>query len=211
MAIGAGSLLEVTLVQAFLGNAQVLNVFQYAVGGSFGTVSAANWGEAWWNHVKTPMRAICSANASPFRAVRVREMEDPVGAYGEFGIPTGEWAGTRTPPAGDWLPMFVGAGVRLSVATRVTRPGQKRFSYLTEADCDGTLLLTAYSTLLNTLMTTLAANMVLGAPALAAELQPVVVRKDPTTGLPTASQPVTGYIISNNVTSQVSRKAGRGA
>jgi len=210
MAIAADSLIEITLVQSFLSANAALNVFQYEVGGSFGTSSATDWAHAWWNHVKTTYRLICSANASPFRYVRVRELNDPAGDYGEYAIPTGEWPGTRTPPAADWLPMFVNVGVRLAVATRATRPGQKRFTYLTESDCDGTYVGSGYSTALDNLMQVLAADMTLGAPVAGGLLHPIVTRKNPATGEVTAYQAVTGYIINNTVTSQVSRKVGRG-
>lgn len=210
MAIGGGSLIEVGLHMAFLSNAAVYNVWQYEVEGTFGPSSASQFGEAWWNHVKDEYRAICSANASPFRTVLVRELNEPAGAYGEYAIPTAEWSGTRPAPAGDWLPSYVGVGVRLTVDTRVTRPGQKRFSFLTESDSDGTYVQTDYATRLATLMGVMSGQMVLGDPAVGATLNPIVVRKDPATGVVTAHQNISGYIINNALTSQVSRRVGRG-
>lgn len=211
MAIGAGSLIEVSLMQSFLSGNSVMNVFQYLVQGTFGPAGASAVGEAWWNHVKDEYRAICTTNASPFRSVLVRELDDPAGAYGEYSIPTSEWPGTRPPPAGDWMPMFVTAGVRLTVDTRVTRPGQKRFSYLTESDCDGTYLSLGYSVPLGALMDVLTTELVLGAPVAGGSLLPIITKKDGATGAVLAHQPVTGYIINNAVTHQVSRRVGRGA
>lgn len=211
MAIGAGTLLEITLVQSFLNSGEVLNVFQYEVGGSFGTSSAVDWAVSWWNHVKSTVRAICPSNASPFRSVKIREMDDPAGAYGEFSIPTGEWVGTRTPPGGDWLPQFVSAGFRMTVGTRATRPGQKRFAYLAEGDCDGTYIAPSYLTPFTAMAAVLVNDMTLGAPVAGGLLHPIVTRKDPASGAVTAWQRVTGAVVNPLITSQVSRKFGRGA
>lgn len=210
MAIGALSLIEVTLVQSFLAANAVYNVFQYEVQGELGSPDATDWAEAWWNHVKATYRAIAPTGSAPFRSVIVRELDNATGEYGEFAIPTAEQTGTRADPGGDWLPMFVAGAVRLTVATRVTRPGQKRFSYLKEGDLDGQFLGVAYTTAVNALMVVLTSTMLLGAPALGSEIEPHVVRKSPTTGLPIAHQPVTGFLINPEVTHQVSRRVGRG-
>jgi len=58
-------------------------------------------------------------------------------------------------------------------------------------------------------MLVMAAGMILGAPAALVQLDPIVTRKD-ATGAVTAHQPVTGFLIASQVTSQVSRKPGRG-
>jgi len=210
MAIGSGSLIEVTCVQSFLGGNAVYNVFQYEVQGEIGSPSASEWAAAWWNYVKTDYRAIAPTISSPFRSVRVRELDSATGEYGEHAIPAAEQSGTRTPAGTDWMPMFVGVGVRLTVATRATRPGQKRFSYVMEGDSDGTYVAASYTVPLNALMVKLANSMTLGTPAVGSQIKPVVVRKNPATGLPIAHQDVTGFIINGQFVSQVSRRPGRG-
>ena len=105
-------------------------------GAAFLTADARGVGEAYWNDVKTALRATVPANSAigGFRSIFVSE-PGPNGAYGEFPIPTAEQVGTRsTAGLGDQMPPFVAVGVRLTVATRATRPGQKRFAFVNEVD-----------------------------------------------------------------------------
>lgn len=113
MAIGVGSLVEVTLVQnAF--NMQMLNVFQYEIVEWPGSVNTAQMAEAWWNHIKTEIRAtVVNSSGAFFKSVRVLELNNPEGDYGEWNIPAGESAGTRTPPAqSEALPPYCAAALR---------------------------------------------------------------------------------------------------
>lgn len=210
MAIGSGTLLEIVLKQSFLGGDAVYNTWTYECVGSIGAAPASAWAEAWWNHVKAAYRAICPTIASPFRAVTAREMDSPTGDYGEYSIPSSEWQGTRSPAGAEWLPSFNAVGVRLTVGTRVTRPGQKRFAYLMEGDSDGTYAQPSIITPINTLMSLMTGLLILGGPVGVGDLDPVVVRRDPTTGLPTANQPITGFVVDPTITTQVSRRVGRG-
>lgn len=210
MALADGSLIEVSVVGQLNGQVSY-NVFQHSLAFYPTGVTAVELGEAFWNHVKTVWRPIVAATQlSAFQLVRVREMSVADGAFGEYAIPLAEQPGTQAVGSSDTVPPFVAAGVRLTVGTRVTRPGQKRFGGLIEANIENGSLLGGYVTLLTALMGVLSNDMLLGAPALAAVLRPMVVRKDSTTGLPTASQAVTGFLINPYATSQVSRKVGRG-
>lgn len=211
MAIGLGGLVEISN-RGTINGQQVMNVWQYRVGAFPGTVTAAQLGEAWWNHVKTTLRAIPTTTAATaFQSVIVRDLSSLTGDYGEYAVPSGERAGTRA--AGSEpspLPVFNAAGVRLVVATRETRPGQKRFAGLTETDNDNGQLQTAALAALNAHFAVAVPNMTLGAPAALVVLKSVVVRKGPD-GLPVSSQDVVGYVINPYMTSQVSRKIGRGS
>lgn len=211
MAIGAGSLLEFKLQGALFGQV-TLNMFTYRVVGELGDVTPPQWGNAWWNAIKTTLRPlVASVHGAAFITVSVREMDDPAGEYGVFSIPVGETAGTGATGAGGVLPPFNAAGIRFLVATRITRPGQKRISGQDESYMNGSGWETSYATALNNFAAIAAAPMTFGAPALGSQVQPIVVKKDPATGLPVAHQDVTGYLVNGTVTSQVSRKIGRGA
>lgn len=210
MTITSGSLVEVTLNQ--IAYAQTtLNVFQYEVSGSVPVAGAVAIAEAWWNHVKTPTRALVTAAfGTPFKSVRIRELNNSAGDFAEWDIPSGEQAGTRSAPAdADPMPPFVAAGARLTVGTRLTRSGQKRFSYLTQSDVVSQSLQSAYITLFSSWLNTMTALMTLGAPAALCTLQPIVCRKD-AAGTVLSSQAVVGYVVNQYATTQNTRKIGRG-
>lgn len=187
------------------------NVWQYTVASTVGVATAAQWGEGWWNHVKTLYRTLAPVVITNlFQSVLVKSIDDPAGDYGEFAIPSGESVGLRG--AGglvDPMPTFNAAAVRLAVATRATRPGQKRFTFLYEADSVGQYIGAAYTTGLVNLMDLMTATMILGAPVATGTLQPVVVRKDGN-GIVVAAQDITGYAISPFVATQGSRKVNKG-
>jgi hypothetical protein len=210
MAFTDGDVTEIAIRGVWLGQAWY-NVWQYELNLPAEGMTAADLGEAWWNHVKGTYRAIAINNQTGvFQSVLVKSLESLVGDAGEFPIPIGEGAGTRTPPTDLTIqPSFLAAGVRLSVGTRLTRPGQKRFAFLTEEDSAQNALGSAFNGLVNTHMNLMSAPMILGVPALLTELLPVVVRKD-ATGVAVLHQDITGFVINPNVTSQVSRKIGRG-
>lgn len=210
MGIVADSNVEITM-KMFYGNVEQYNVWQYRVATFTGVPSAANIAEGWWNHVKSTYRALVTTGyGSVFQSVLIREMDSPTGDYAEYAVPTAERAGTRTDTAANtYATTFTAVGVRLSVGTRVTRPGQKRFGFITESDLNSNQIETAYLNLITSHMNVMAADMLLGSPAAGVVLRPYVIRKDPT-GAVVTGQRVTGFIVNPFATSQVSRKLGRG-
>jgi hypothetical protein len=211
MAIGAGSLIEVS-VGGTIFSQQWMNVHTFRVVGEIGNPTAGEWGEAIWNDLKATLRPLVSAaHGGAFVFARVREMDDATGEFGEYAIPPGERAGTGPIGAGNVAPPMLAAGIRLAVSTRVTRPGQKRIPGADETEMNGATWEAIYMTKLNAHGAVLASHSTLGAPALGSEVAPVVVRKNPTTGLPTAHQDVTGFVVNPNITTQNSRKIGRGS
>jgi hypothetical protein len=208
--IGAGSIVEISVIGLCL-DQTTMNVFQYEAGSVPAGTTASQIGEAYWNHVKTTYRGLCPTVFSGyFRTIKVVELNDPEGAYGEYTIPSGERGGTRNPGSANTpLPAFAAVGMRLSVASRATRPGQKRFPFVTEEDNDYGQLSAGIISAANALGAVLSTTMTLGAPAALATLKPIIVRKD-ITGAVVAQQDVVGYIVNPFVTSQVSRKPGRG-
>lgn len=210
MSITVGSYIEIQLRHITQG-IQMMNTFQYAVFELAGIPSAVNYGEAWWNAMKTTTRGLVAATyGDVFQSVVVRELNNPTGEYGEFDIPPGEKAGTRSNPAQvDRMPPYVCAGVRLTVSSRATRPGQKRIPWLCESDQANGSLDTGFRTLTNSWCNVITAPYVLGAPALGVTLTPIITRKDQS-GTVVAAQAVTGYVVNQYVTTQNSRKYGRG-
>jgi hypothetical protein len=211
MAIDEGSLIEMAVRQRF-NDVQVINAWHYHVDSIPVTVTPVQLAEAWWNHVKTTYRALVGNNiTTPFQSVYIREMNNQTGDYAEFDIPIGEKTGTRQPPTqSELLPLFCAVGVRLVVGTRATRPGQKRFAYLYEGDNNQGILGSALISLVNAHMAIMTASMLLGAPAATAVLQPIVTRRD-AQGFVTAYQNIQGYLVNPFITTQNSRKPGRGA
>ena len=210
MAIGAGSLIQVTIGGTMLANAW-MNVWTFEVVGETGNPTAAEWGEAIWNDCKTNYRAlVANVHTAAFQYVKVREMDSLTGEYGEFSIPSAEQVGTGGTSATTYLPTFTAAGIRLTVATRVTRPGQKRVPGQRAEDISTHNWQAAYLTKLGTFAANMVGMGVLGIPAVTSEVKLSIVSLDRVSGLPVAHQPVTGYLVNPLVTSQVSRKAGVG-
>ena len=210
MAIVPDSLIEISNVGTAF-SSQVRNVWQYRVESTIFGMTPATIAEAWWNHVKSVMRALpVTSYAELFQTVQVRELNNPTGEYGDYAIPTGEWAGTRTPPAqGELMPPFCVAAMRLTVGSRLTRPGQKRFTGLVEGDQASGILSASVITLLNNIGNVVTAPIVLGAPAATVSLTPIIVKKA-AGGSVISHQEITGYLVSNRVSTQNTRKYFRG-
>lgn len=211
MALSMGEIIEISLRQVWLGQ-EVMQVFQYEVGSPPVPAESQHVGEAWWNHVKTAYRACCPTIAGEvFQSVLLKSLSFPQGDYGEFAIPTGERAGTRTVTGQiDLLPPFNAIGMRLTVGSRLTRPGQKRFAFLVEGDQNAGQFGGSLYGLVQTLGNVLTEPMLLGAPAATTNLLPVVVRKT-ANGTPSVHQGVTGYLVNTRITTQNSRKIGKGS
>lgn len=211
MGLPVGGLFEVTMDMRWQAQ-QTQNVFQYEVQNWPLSVTMVQALEGWWNHVKASYRALALASQGDvFISVKGREMNNPSGEYAEFDVPVAEKVGTRpNPAAAELLPPFSAAGIRLVVGTRLTRPGQKRLPFLVENDQTSGILAVAMRTLIVSWCNVISVPMVLGAPAALTDLYPIVTKKD-ANGIVSAHQYITGYIINNNITTQNSRKFGRGA
>lgn len=210
MTIASNSLIEMTTNMLVSGNVN-LTVWQYEATNVPIGVTPVQIAEAYWNHMKGTLRALWTTTyGSIFKTIRIRELNNPVGDYAEYDIPIAEQTGTRTPPASyEQLPPFTAVGVRLVVGTRATRPGQKRYSCVVEQDNNVGVLGAPLIALVQAHMAVACTFAVLGAPALSTRIVPQVMRKD-ATGNVTAHQDVTGYLINQNITSQNTRKYGRG-
>lgn len=205
------NLIKVTLRYTFQ-NQQCQTTQHYRFGNEVTeSITATHVGEAWWNDVKTAWRAMIINDPSfRFDSVLVEELAAG-GQFGEFAVPAGERLGTRPLGSlGAWLPTFNAVGVRLVVASRVTRPGQKRFPGLSEGDNEGGFVAAGFIALVGAVAAKYSGIITLGAPALAEALIPVVARYDAGDPVPVVTQDVVGHWVSSIITSQVSRKPGRG-
>lgn len=211
MAAITGDFLKITLRYTFMNQKCQTGSIWAPENRMVDTITAAHVGEAWWNHVKTSWRAlIVNYGSFTFDSVIVEELGGNSN-FGEYAIPPAEQLGTRAPGTlGEWLPSYCAVGVRLAVGTRVTRPGQKRFPGLTEGDNSNGTITAAFQTLVGAVAAVYSGSATLGAPALAEVIHPVVATFAPQNPVPVASQRVIGYLVNPVITSQVSRKIGRG-
>jgi len=206
------TLLSITLRWVWLSQQMQTKRYFRATGAAFLTASPEGVGEAYWNHVKAAWRALPVSNqTNVFQSVLVEEIGGGQ-AFGEYAVPAGEKGGTRAAGTlGDVLPSFVNAGVRYTVATRVTRPGQMRVPFLYDGDTDSQQISAAFTTLVNALADLYDTDMVLGAPVATGVLRMNVVKFSNTVpATVVAQQDVVGHVTNGSVTSQVSRKVGRG-
>lgn len=211
MAFGVGSLIEIA-VEGTVFTQQQMNVWTYRLSAYPGPVTAAQIAEAFWQHVKAATRGVgVSIHTNLYQTVRVRELDDPLGLFGSYAVPTAEQSGTRSSGGSEDTPSFVALGARLHVGSRTTRPGSKRFAGLCEADIVGQSPSPTARAAVQALLDVACVPITLGAPAALIGLSPVIVRRDPTTGLPVAWQYIESATATNLVTTQNTRKLGRGS
>lgn len=189
------------------------NVQTYLVGGVSSVLFTMDQVlEGLWNDYKARFKAVMSAErvVNNFDSLA----GDQIGGalqFGEYAVPFADQLGTRGPgQVINWLNSFSAVGVRQTVGTRVTRPGQKRFPFLVEGDVSNNAVDPATLILFDALGGAFSQVSVLGAPALGMALQPQVVHEPGVRDPVRHVQPVIGWQTNANVTSQVSRKLGRG-
>jgi hypothetical protein len=132
--------------------------------------------------------------------------------YGEYAIPPGERLGTRSATGlGDFMPAYVAVGCRLSVTTRSTRPGQKRFPFALEGDNVNGRVGDAFLTLCGAVAALYSTPLIMGSPVATGTLTPQIVRFNKDDGSLVAQQEAVGYVLNGSFTSQVSRRPGHGS
>lgn len=212
MALGAGAEIHVAFRYIWLGQ-KCENVQAYICqGAAFVTATMIQTLEALWNDYEARLRALTPDDAA--MATWVSLLGTQIGGaleFAEFAVPLDEQVGTRD--ATDRVPVSgtLAMGFRETVATRVTRPGQKRFPFLFTTDVSGNTLGGGVLALLDPVAVAFTSPSALGSPVIGGVLQPVIVHepgvRDPTRQI----QDVLGYVLNPNSTSQVSRKAGHGS
>lgn len=168
--------------------------------------------EAYWNDIKTVWRAMI-VNFPFFKFIElVGQEESPTGAFGSYSVPLAEQQGTRSATGlENFMPSFNACGVKLNVATRVTRPGQKRLPGLMEGDNDNGTLSPTFIALAGAVAAKYSSPVILGAPVATGALIPIIARLSGSPAAVVASQDVTSFTVNQYVTSQVSRKIGHGS
>lgn len=211
MAITA-SHLKIAIRGRFL--SQQVEVVQWyrPTGAAFLTASPEGVGEAFWNDIKTVWRGLFIESVALLTEVIFVAEPGDTGAYGEFPIPSGEQQGTRVISSpGSFMPPYTAIGVRLTVGTRTTRPGQKRFWGMTEADNGDGLAGSNLVAATEAAAAKFSSVITLGAPVATGTLTPEIVRINRDTGAIVAAQDVTGFLVNPELTTQNSRKFGRGS
>lgn len=212
MVLVPGGLVEIQFRYTYLGQKLLTRQFYQMQGAAFLTADPLQVAEAYWNDVKALWRSLYSSASTVGTqdTLYVREVGNGQ-QYAEYAIPSGERVGTRAPgDDGEWVAPFMAAGVKLTVGSSVTRPGQKRLSALREGDITGNSIITAQQTLVDNVAAIFSTPRTLGAPVALGVLQPVI-GGTVVAGDPTVFQNVTGKVVNAFITSQVSRKLGHGA
>lgn len=168
--------------------------------------------EAYWNDIKSVWRAMIVTSPT-FKFIELLGAEEsPTGGFGSYSVPLAEQQGTRAAGSlGNFLPSFNAAGVKLTVAARTTRPGQKRLPGLMEGDNDNGTLEAPFIALADAVAAKYSTPIILGAPVATGALIPIVARLAGVPPTVTAAQDVTGHVVNQYITSQVSRKIGHGS
>lgn len=181
-------------------------------GAAFLTATMLGVLEAHWNDLYPTLQDMMSTSATVNRFVSLLGEElGGGGTYAEYAIPTGEQLGSRAGlNVAAAMPAYVAWGFRQTVATKVTRPGQKRFPFVADADVEGNTILTASFPNWEPVAIFFSQSDLLGAPVATGELVPQVGGTI-VGGVPTVFQDVVGYVLNPNATSQVSRKLGHGS
>lgn len=180
-------------------------------GAAFLTATPLGVAEAYWNDIKGAWRALQLSDPAFVTTSIFCEEPGVAGQYAEYPIPSAEQGGLRAMTGGtNLLPPFVAFGIRQTVGSRVTRPGQKRIPGVGEQDSTNQFVNAGTVTLVDSLAAKFSSGITLGVPVATGVMNPEVCRVDPITRLIIAKQDATGFLTNPNTTSQVSRKYGRG-
>lgn len=203
--------IKISFRYTFLGQ-KCQNVQWYApVGAAFLTADMTGVLTAVWDNVKTAFRALgsTSLSVSSWDSLLGEELGGG-GSFAEFPVPPAEQVGTRAGlTATSAMPSFVAVGCRQVVGTRVTRPGQKRLPFVADSDVEDNLLVAGSQAIWQAAFDKFCTPMILGAPVATGVLNPEV-GGTLVAHVPTVWQDVLGSLLDQDITSQVSRKKGRG-
>lgn len=208
MPLTEGSVVEILDEQTY-DNSQVINSYHYEVESITGTpATPAEVGEAFWTLIGGNVRGLQNA-ALLHEQIRVEEVAGDR-MYGQYIIPPGEQAGTRG-GGGDATASFIAYGITLQGETRQTKPGGKRIAGALETDVGafGVLVTEAFDDLVD-FAELLQQPLDVGESPNVTTLRPVIYRP-PATPDPAVVNPIVGFIAKTDITTQNTRKRGRGA
>lgn len=209
----SASLIEISLRYTMVGQrCQTARCYTWD-GAVIAAATPEQVGEAWWNHYKDAWRSAAYPGPTNalFQSVFVREVGGGL-AYGEFAIPTGEQQGTRADSdPGNVLPAYCSVGVRLTVASGETRPGQFRLGFMVAADLAGNNVSSTFQEYAADLGDLYSGGQIMGAPIATGVLFPQVVRFGADNNTVLANQDIVGFVVNPLATSQVSRRINHGS
>lgn len=212
MPIIANEILKLVDVQSYDGQ-QILNVYHFRANTNI-SPSSGNAAQKWWDFVKATLRPLQISQLT-HQYVTLESLDGDKTFY-HYDIPSGERVGTYA-TSGDAEAAFVAYPFRLTTNSRLVRPGSKRICGVSEGATDPLGVLSAG---VLALMNALGAIMIQTVPILPLNVEsmdPVIV------GFPhpaTAHRParlareitlITGYNLPPVVTTQNTRKRGRGS
>lgn len=208
MTILTGDIVEIIDEQTYDGQ-QVLNRYFYEVMTIDATIdpTPALIAEEWWTLVQTDLLATQNDGVvhTQIRAeVRTGDLE-----YGQYVIPSGDGTGVLA-CSGDYLSPFIAYGIGLTGASRITRPGSKRVvgaceDHIEDYGVLNSSIFGAVEAFADQITATL-----FGGGLGTTSLRPIIWR--PPTGVALGVvNPITGYIVNPVLTTQNTRKRGRGS
>jgi len=209
MALAIGDLLRLSFRYTYLGQSCQNVQFYQIVDEEAADSTVLELVTGIWNSLKTEFRAVASTstNVNAFNSVLGQEIGGTE-EFGEYTIPTGERAGTRVAgDDGEWVAGIMAIGGKQTVATRQTRPGQKRFPFIREGDISGNSFGSGILALYEPLFSEFSTQRTFTVTAGVANLNPVVVHFPSELDPEQREQVITGYQLNPLITSQVSRKA----
>jgi len=210
--VDVGSKVRIVVNQLLLGQ-QVQNVLHYEVTDTAVDDTYAELAQGWWDDIKAAWRAAVVIGLT-IDSVEAYDNEDSLGDYGIYTIPLAERPGLN---GSDVESPFIASGFRFGVDNRTTKPGYMRLSGVRDGEIDAAgvinaTLLTKYTTLATALLNGFnyglllaghAKLVVYGAPHPASTRYPA---RDVA-----VYNTVTAITVPTNVTTQNTRKIGRGA
>src|SRR5947208_2564809 len=98
--------------------------YYFLGGAAWLTANRPDGAEAYWNNIKDRWRALYPASTPTLTSSVLFEELGGSLSFGEFAVPSDEQHGTRSLDGfGNYMPAYTAVGIRLSVASRTTRPG----------------------------------------------------------------------------------------
>lgn len=212
--MNVGNLIQITAATRFAGN-EMRNIFHYEVTAVTGDPALSDVLTTFEADVVPDMANVIVGGAYIYSLHAENLTDETTIADLDMGT---DHPGTR---AGDAMPMFNALGIKLIRTNKTTRQGQKRFSPVSETDSTAGVfsagLVTAAEALGAALVADLevddgAGNTATLIPVIYGEALPERPSKRGGTlpARPSAMNPVSGYTVNPLVTSQVTRKPGRG-
>lgn len=204
--VAAGTVLQVNLRGTFM-QQKIQNVFHFRLVAAADDGYMSAFANGFWQHIKVQWRAVTPLSAKLIYTDVTVEALGGSNPFGQYTIPVAEQQGTRA-TATLFMPPFNAANITFNVSNRNVRPGSKRIAGLVEEDQADGVLNDSLIGLYNTLAVKLIDDVTVADPAMSGIF--VIYGRENNNRPTPVSEPVVGYKTSPNVSSQNSRKFGRG-